>query len=108
MANPTSISYTTTGTKTPYAVDWITTPTNLALAVVVPGGSTVSMTVEGTYDDVNSSGVTPDWITITELGTVTATKDALIQRPYQYVRANIASISGGPVRFKISQGMAID
>jgi hypothetical protein len=108
MSMPVSAEYDATGTQTPINVDWMIAPSDIGIGIFVPSGTTVSMTVEGTYDDASNPNVTPDWFPITELGTVTDTKDALVPRPYQFVRANIDSISGGPIRMKVNQGLSIN
>ena len=98
----------TTGTQTPISMDWRIAPFIANTALIVPAGVTVSATVEYTFDDVNDPSVVPVWIADATYGTVSATKERVYTAPYQFVRVNVASISGGDVYFEYLQGTNIN
>jgi len=98
--NPVSVTYSTTGAQNPISLDYRVPIMNASYAVVVPGGVTTSLTVDHTYDNLNDPSVTPVWFSSTA---ITATTEGTFTTPYQFVRVNIASISGGSVTFKLVQ-----
>src|SRR6185312_2201849 len=102
--NPKSISYATTGTKEAIAIDWRIAPVNVGYAIIVPGGVTTSLTLDHTYDNVNDPTITPVWISSSA---ITTTTEGTVTAPYQFVRLNIASISGGSVTLKLNQATQI-
>jgi len=106
MANPIYKSYTTTGTKEACALNFRSGPTNISVAVVVPGGTTASYSVQYTFDDLSSTTeANADWITDPQFPlSSSATLVGNYIAPISGARVVIASISGGPIRLKILQG----
>lgn len=102
---PSYQSFTTTGAKTPVSLDWTIAEFSVGYAVIVPGGTTATVAVEYTYDDVDDATITPVWISPTGYTAVTATKEGELTAPRRAIRLNVASISGGPVRFVVLQGL---
>ena len=96
-----------TGAQTPIGLDWRMAPFIVHTAVIVPGGTTASVTIEYTLDDVNNTAVTPVWIADATYGTVTGTKEVSYTSPIQFVRVNATSVSGGSVYFQVLQGTQI-
>ena len=105
MGMPSYQSFTSTGVKTPVVLDWTIPEFNVGYVVIVPGGTTATVAVEYTYDDVNDASVTPVWVSPTGYTAVTATKEGELTAPRRAIRLNVAAISGGPVRFVVLQGM---
>lgn len=98
-----TIAVTDTGAQTPIAMDWRIAPFTARTALIVPGGTTASLTVEYTLDDVNNTAITPVWIADATYGTVTATEEVLYAAPIQWIRVVVGSISGGPAYFQVLQ-----
>ncbi|HEX3587793.1 MAG TPA: hypothetical protein VH024_17470 [Candidatus Angelobacter sp.] len=89
-----------------YGADWQQSPFNLTYVVEVPGGTTVSYSVQYTLDDMNDLTWTPIWINDSVNGsatTVTGT-NTYKEQPIRWLRVNVASISGGNIRFAVLQG----
>lgn len=103
-----TIASTATGAQTPIVLDWRIAPFSVNTALIVPAGTTISATVEYTFDNINDTSVTPVWIADATYGAVTATKERSYAAPYQAVRVNITSISGGPAYFCVLQGTNIN
>lgn len=114
MGMPVYVEYpetVTVGAQAPINLDWMIAPFSVAVGLFVPSGTTVSCTLEVTYDNLNAPGMsaaTADWFTDEGFGTASASKEVTLSRPVLFLRLNIASISGGPVRLKVVQGFAID
>lgn len=100
MPNPVYVTYTTTGAKTPISIDFRVQQVQVSYNVEVPGGTTASVTFDYTLDDINNAAVTPLW---TSSAAITSTTPGVLNQPVQFVRLNIASISGGPVNFRVLQ-----
>jgi|GEM_PF-5533416 len=103
-----TIPATATGNQTAIALDWRITPFSVNTAIIVPVGTTASLTVEYTFDNINDPDVTPVWIADSTYGTVTGTKERVYTAPYQFVRVVVGSISGGPAYFNVLQGTNIN
>jgi len=103
MPNPYSVTFTTTGAKTPCITDRSQSPFNMSVAAIVLGTATYG--IEYTLDDVNDPTVTPVWFPDANLPTgQTASGVTNFMFPIQAVRINIAAISGAGVRFVVLQG----
>lgn len=98
--NPVSVTYSGTGAQTPIQLDYRVPIMNASWVVIVPGGVTTSLTVDHTYDNVNDPSVTPVWLSS---AAITATTEGTFTTPYQFMRVNIASLSGGNVTLKYVQ-----
>lgn len=105
MGMPSYQSFSTTGAQASVALDWTVVPFNVGYLIVVPGGVTATVAVEYTYDDVNNSAITPVWVSPSGYTSVSATKEGAISSPVRAVRLNVASVSGGSVRFCVLQGL---
>ncbi|CAH1677869.1 hypothetical protein [Chelatococcus sp.] len=106
MANPIYKSYTTTGTKEACALNFRSGPTNISVAVVVPGGTTASYSVQYTFDDLSFTDVSAaDWITDPQFPLASsATLVGNYIAPIAGLRVVIATLTGGPIRLKVLQG----
>lgn len=105
MSMPSYQSFTTTGAKTSVSLDWARIDFSASYVVIVPAGTTATVAVEYTYDDVNDATITPVWISPTGYTAITATKEGELLTPRRAIRLNIAAITGGPVRFVVLQGL---
>jgi hypothetical protein len=86
-------------------VDWQQSPFNLGYVIEVPGGTTISFTVQFTLDDVNDASWTPIFLADATNGTAkTATAAGSYTVPIRALQLTIASISGGNARIAILQG----
>jgi hypothetical protein len=108
MPNPFYATVTAPGT-TICMPDYRQATFNVNVQVVVPVGTTVSYEVDFSLDDPNlnlSSGLPPqEWIALTGFPPgSTTTLNSAVQSPVAALRLNVASISGGPVYFKVLQG----
>ncbi len=114
MANPFYATVTTAGATTIWSADYNVAPFTASIQVYVPVGTTVSYEVDMTLDDPNipqPNGLTAqpqEWVALTAFPAAsTGTITSSINFPVAALRLNIASISGGPVYFKIIQGFFI-
>lgn len=108
MANPAYIPITThTGTAdAQFNADWALRPFNLSYAVEVPGGVTISYTVQYTLDDVNDLSWTPVWIADPTNGSAqTATQGGFYSFPIRGLRVNVTALAGGTARLAVIQAM---
>ncbi len=112
MANPVYRTYTLAGTVTgpqaPVNLDWLNI-FQLGIGVWLAGAAMYS--VEGTFDDVTpvadggqaGSANPARWFTLDQFPVGgAASKAALIEIPFLWVRINIASI-GANIEFKVQQ-----
>jgi hypothetical protein len=104
MANPVYQSYTTTGAKTPVALDYYQTPFSASMFVALVDDATAAFSVEFTADDFTDPNVTPRWFPDANAPADTA---ASVTTPYTFpirgIRINITAITG-TVEFKVLQG----
>lgn len=93
-------TYTGTGAQAAIPLNrW----TNTDIAAELVFGSTGTVTVEGTLDQVNRADVTPTWFDITGLVAVTAdTAEKITDTPLEAIRLNIAA-NGSSITFHIMQ-----
>ena len=108
MPNPFYATVNTTGTSTVWLPDYRAAPFNVSVQVYVPVGTTVSYEVDFTLDDPNipyQSLPPQEWTALAQFPAGSSTTiTAAITNPVAGLRLNVASISGGPVYFKIIQG----
>lgn len=103
MPNPYSVTFTTTGAKTPCLVDFSQSPFNASVGVVVLGTATYG--IEYTLDDVNNPAITPVWFPDANLPPgQTANGVTNYMFPVQAIRINITAVTGAGVRFIVLQG----
>jgi hypothetical protein len=108
MPNPFYATVTAPGATTIWQADYSVAPFNANVQVFVPAGTTVSYEVDFSLDDVNLSyqNLPPqEWMALATFpagSTISIT--SAVQAPVAALRLNVASISGGPVYFKILQG----
>ena len=108
MPNTFYATVSTAGTSTVWIADHRINPFNANVQVYVPGGTTVSYEVDFTLDSLNPP---PDIIAppvewtplVTFPAGSTSTTTALVNASVYALRLNVASISGGPVYFKVMQ-----
>ena len=108
MPNPFYATVTAPGT-TICMPDYRQAVFNVGVQVFVPVGTTVVYEVDYSLDDPNLNYSTPlppvEWLPLTSFPAgSTATSTAAVQSPVAGLRLNVASISGGPVFFKVLQG----
>lgn len=104
MGNPVYQSYTTTGAKTPVALDWTISPFNASVFAYLVSGS-ATFAVQFTADPIDDATITPRWFDDANIPTgTTASASSNYMFPVRAVRINIASISG-VLEFKILQGL---
>lgn len=102
---PISATYTTTGIQTAVGLDWQIVPFSVSYAITKGGSPTFSLTVDHTYDNLNDPSITPVWFAGTA---VTDAAEGVFTAPVQFIRVNIASLSGGTVTLKVLQGESIN
>lgn len=105
------VSIAATGETAPFNLDPSISPFNVAIQVYVPGGVTVSYSVEYTLDDLTLSNGQPNpnvrWVEDPEFPTGSiATITSNYIAPISAVRVNVASITGGSIEVKIRQGFS--
>lgn len=101
-----------------FDADWFITPFNVSWQVEVPAGTTVSYEVDTTLDPTNPTigtgyGVSvapnPFWTATTQSPSgSTTTTSGNMTAVVRAFRLAVASISGGPIYFKLMQPMAVD
>jgi hypothetical protein len=103
MPNPYSVTFTSTGAKTPCLVDSQQSPFNASVGVAVLGTATYG--IEYTLDDVNNSAITPVWFADANLPPgQTASGVSNYMFPVQAIRVNITALTGAGLRFTVLQG----
>jgi hypothetical protein len=108
MPNPFYATVTTPG-FTVCMPDYRQAVFNVGVQVFVPVGTTVVYEVDYSLDDPNLNYSTPlppqEWLPLTSFPAgSTSNASAAVQMPVTGLRLNVASISGGPVFFKVIQG----
>lgn len=108
MPNPFYATVTAAGT-TICMPDYRQAMFNINVQVFVPAGTTVSYEVDFSLDDPNlnySTTLPPqEWLALAAFPAgSTATITSAVQSPVAALRLNVASITGGPVYFKVLQG----
>lgn len=98
-----TIPATATGAQDYILLDPYISPFSVNSYIEIPGGTTASLTVHTTIDDVQDTSVTPVWVADATYGTVTSSKGASYALPITAVRVTVGSISGGPVYFTVLQ-----
>ena len=101
---PVNATYSTIATQIPISLDWRVVPFSVSYAVVY-NGSTGSMTLDHTYDNVNDPTITPTWFSS---AAITSNGEGTLTTPVQFVRANITALTGGTLTLKILQGESIN
>lgn len=106
---PVTQSHTTTGAKTPVALDYLPTSQITAAASLAGGAATVAFTVEVTLDEVidqdAANYVAPGsarWFTVTGAPT-TAAGYVTFDGPWRAIRMNISAIDAGSIIFQVGQ-----
>jgi hypothetical protein len=93
-----------TGAQSPIAVDFYQGAFSARVGVYIPAGSTASYGIEFCLDNVNDASVNPRWFPDAVLPTgSTASGTTAYSSPIQFVRVNIASLSGS-LEMKLLQG----
>lgn len=101
MPNAYSVTFTTTGAKTPVVTDYQQSPFNASVAAIIASG-TATYGIEYTLDDPDGAAVT--WFSDANLPPgQTATGVSNYAFPVRAVRVNITAISGS-LRFVFLQG----
>jgi hypothetical protein len=84
-----------TGPQTPVSIDFYQGAFSARVGVFIPGGSTATYGVEFCMDNVNDSTITPRWFPDATLPAgQTTSGTSSYTSPIQFVRVNIASLSG--------------
>jgi nicotinamidase-related amidase len=105
MPNPYSVTFTTTGAKTPNLPDFSQSPFNLSVGVILLAGATATYGVEFTMDDVNDATITPVWLPDANLPAGQAASGVTnYMFPVRGIRVNIAAVTGAGLRFVVLQG----
>jgi len=100
MSINVSQSFSTTGAKAAIPLNRHGNPQYAVSAVL---GTTGTYTVEGTVDQLNREGITPEWQPVTGLvGVTTDTFDKIENTPLEAIRINIAVIDS-TLKFQIQQ-----
>jgi hypothetical protein len=94
-----------TGAGTPIGLDWMQSPFNVSIQVVVLAGTTANFGVQYTMDDPNGGGTVTWTYDANIVSGTTTTAVGNYNFPVQAVRINVASISGGNIIFNVLQGM---
>lgn len=94
------------GPTSPVPMDHYRQPFNVGLAVVLEPGSSLTYTVEHTFDDVFSPTFNPAtaaWFPNATLTNKTASMDGNYAFPVSAIRLNITSFTSGSARFTLIQ-----
>lgn len=95
-----------TGQTVPLVLDNNVSPFHVGLAVIVAAGSTLTYTVEHTFDDVFAAGFNPataNWIAHSTLAAQSATKDSNYAFPVMAIRLNVTSWTAGGATLQVLQ-----
>ena len=108
MGNPVRQVITATGNGTPINLDWMQSPFDVTLQVVLPTGATATYTLQETNDDLNNPTITPIWVNDPVLAGVSATGTTSLNSPFRWVRCTVAALGGSPaqIQFYVTQGMS--
>lgn len=114
MGNPISqtIPAGATGFTAPWAFDWIASPFDVTVTVIVPSGTTAAYSLQYTQDNLNAvppSAVftiaNANWVNDPTMNAEAATAQVSLNTPYLFGRLNITALSGGPLLIRIVQGI---
>ena len=95
------------GAQQPISVDWMQAPFAARVAVYIPAGSSATYGVEWTADDADNTNITARWFSDSTLPAgQTASGTTSYTSPVQFVRVNIAALSG-TLETKLVQGMQV-
>lgn len=101
---PIVLTQTGTGASSNMAVlDHYQNPFHVGIGVVVTG--TVTYTIQHTFDDVLTSGVTPTWFNHPTLLSQTVSADGNYAFPVRAVRVNVSAGTGTATATVIQAGM---
>jgi hypothetical protein len=103
---PTSVTVSSQTTSAWIPVDYRQAPFNVSIAVVVAGGSTLTYSVQHTFDDIFDSSVTPTAWDASDANLVaeTASQDGAITSPVRAVRLNVTAFTAGSATMTVLQG----
>lgn len=79
---------------------------NVGIGVVLSAGSTLTFTVQYTYDDANATGFDPataTWFSLTALAGKTANTDAPLTTPVTAVRLSVTAYTSGRATMTVIQ-----
>lgn len=105
---PWSYTLTAAGTSPVFIPDYIISPFNIGLAVVVSG--TLTYSVQHTFDDVFAPGFDPataTWIDHSTLTAQTTTKDSNYAFPVRGIRLNVTAFTSGSATINLVQAGAV-
>jgi len=72
-------------------------------AVTLAGGSTLTYSVEHTFDDLEDSSITPVWFADSILAALTANGEAGLDFPVTAVRLNVTAFTTGSATLTVVQ-----
>lgn len=105
MPRPIRKTLSTAGVTTPVPMD-IYQPTHISVAVVLAPASTLTYTVEHTYDDVfarNFNPATAAWFPNVDLAAETTNGETKYTTPVTAIRLNVTAFTSGSATITIIQ-----
>lgn len=103
---PVRVTVASQTASAPIPLDHYQGPFNVGIGVAVAAGSTLTYSVQHTFDDVWAPGFDPTtavWYTNSSLGTKTTTLDGNYAFPVTAVRLNVTSYTSGSVTMTLVQ-----
>lgn len=101
---PTQITQTGVGTTPWIPMDFAQAPFAVGVGVVLVSGSTITYTVEHTFDDIYDSTVVPVAFANTGLTAQTVSKDGNYAFPVRAIRLNVTAGTAPVVAMTLIQG----
>ena len=103
---PIRVTLSAAGASSPIPLDHYIGPFNVGLGVSVAAGSTLTYTVQHTFDDVNSPSFDADtatWYPNSSLSAKTASLDGNYAFPVTAIRLNVTAYTAGSATMTVVQ-----
>jgi hypothetical protein len=101
---PQVLTRSAAGATSAFPVDWRQGPPfSIGLGAVVAGGSTLTYSIQHTFDDVFDPSVTPFWFDHDVLTAQTTSQDGNYAYPIRAIRLNVTAFTSGSVSLTILQ-----
>lgn len=113
MGNPISQTIVATGFSAPFAFDWMMSPFDTTVTVIIPAGSTATYTLQYTQDNLNAvppsttfTVATANWVNDPNMNAATTTTQVSLNTPYMFGRLNVTAITGS-ILLRVVQGLGV-
>lgn len=103
---PQRVTVSSLAASSPIQVDTYIDPFNVGLGVVVAGGSTLTYTVQHTFDDIYAKDYNPasgTWFDNDTLTSQSASADGNYAFPVTAIRLNVTAYTAGSVTMTVIQ-----